>query len=320
MATKTYLQLKTALSSMWGYEDPADLLAQDLADIESFINGAYFDCYAPADGTRPWWPEQYHSDIIKAAVSTNLTLTQGSKAVTGFAFEQKYAGSFVKIGEKWYRYAGNTAGPVYNLVQPWDQASGTYAATIYYNAVALPWNVIELAGVPSLLGVGLLTPLPDPDAELNLRSEPGFDFHPRDGRSTFAQTRRNFSIAAYLDTGDPRHYHIDQASVAPTFAVGNRIHFYPIPEIGYTFDLRANIVPNALSADGDTPELPAQAVDNILLPIAREKLVELSAGRRYTGPNVQLIARAADRAREQLKSLRRVQRDVAGSFRVRRGW
>ena len=179
---------------------------------------------------------------------------------------------------------------------------------------------MEIAGVPTLLGVGILAPLPDPDSELNLRTEPAFDFYPRDARRSFNTTRRTFSQNAYLDTGDPRFYHIDQASVGPSFVIGNRFHVYPIPEESYTFELRAHFIPVPLEGDDEVPQLPANAVDNILLPIAKEKLVEHSAGRRYTGPNVQLILNAANRAREQLKSLRRTQRDVGGSFRVRRGW
>lgn len=327
MATKTFLELQTALCSMWGYEDPADLLAQDLVDIKSFINGAYFDCYAPVDGSRASWPVKQHGDLIKAAVSATLTLTEGSNAVSGYAFEDKYAGSFVRVGTRYLRYAGSTTtvapAPIvtsYFLVQPWAQPSGVYPATIFHNAVALPWNVIELCGLPSLVGIGILAALPDADAELSLRTEPAFDFQPREGRAMYTNGRRQFLQNVFFDTGEPRFYHIDQASVSPVFALGNRIHFYPVPEIQYAFDLRANVVPIGLELDTDSPQLPAMSVDNILLPIAREKLAENSAGRRYTGPNAQLLMGAASRARQQLKTLRRVQPEVVGSVRLRRGW
>lgn len=308
---------------MWGYESFSDLLAQDQDDIDSFINGAYFDCFAPAEGMRAMWPETRHSGILKAAVAATLTLTHGSKEVAGYAFEDAYAGSFIKIGEKFFRYAGKTgAGPyTYFLVEPWDGETGSYGATIYHNAIALPFNIIEMAGQPNLIGVGLLAPLPDPDAELRLRTEPAYDFQPRDGRQVFATQRMAFRQSAYFDTGDPRYYHIDQSSVAPTFTIGNRFVVYPIPEArDYVFEFRANVAPAALTADDDVPQMPAQTVDNILLPIARERLAENSAGRRYTGPNITLLTRAADRARSQLQSLRRVQRDVATSVRLRSGW
>lgn len=323
MANKTFLQLQTTLASMWGYEDVAELLDQDLIDIKSWINAALFDCYVPVDGTRATWPEQYHADILKAPVTVTLGLTNGSKVVTGHAFEDKFAGSFVKIGERFFRYSGKTVVDLtttYYLMQPWDQATGSYAATVYHNAIALPFNVVEMAGMPNLVGIGLLGALPDPDAELLLRTEPAFDFQSRESRSVFAIARNQFRQSAYYDVGDPRFYHIDQASVAPSFAIGNRLHVYPIPEHDYTFELRANIVPTGLTADADIPALPWQTVDNILLPLAREKLVENTAGRRYTGPNVQLIMNAANRARQQLSTMRRVQRDVAGSVRMKANW
>lgn len=300
---------------MWGYEDYADLLTQDQADIDSFINAAFFDCYAPVDGSRPMWPEAYHSGIVKAPVVASLGLTNGSKAVTGYAFETDYLGSFVKIGDKFYRSAtANT------LLQPWDGATGTFSATVYCNAIALPWSIIEIAGQPNVLGVGLLAPLPNADAELNLRTEPAYDFYTPGSRLVFSTPRNSFRQSIYFDMGDPRYYHIDQASVGASFAVGNRLHVYPIPERIYTFEVRASVVPNALTNEADVPALPAQAVDNILLPIIREKIAMNSATRRYTGPNVELLISQANDARKQLQGLRRVQRETGRVIRMSRGW
>ncbi len=312
---KTLAQLRTALANMWGYENYSDLLTQDQADIDTIINSAYFDCFAPVDGTRPDWPVKYHSGILKAPVVVELGVTQGSAAVTGYTFEAAYLGSFVKIGEKFYRSASTTS-----FVQPWDGETGTVTATVYFNAIALPWSIVELEGKPNILGLGLLAPLPGPDAELQLRTEPAFDFYPRDTRRAFAAPRQAFRQSIYFDTGDPRYYHIDQASLGATFAIGNRLHVYPIPEKVYTFELRGNVVPNPLVDPAHIPEIPAQAVDNILLPIAREKLAKQSANRRYTGPNVAYLIDEADKARAQLKSMRRVQRDTGNMIRMRRGW
>lgn len=305
---------------MWGFEDPADLLPQDLIDLKSYINAAYFDCYAPVDGTRAKWPEQYWSGILKAPVEVTLTLTNGSRAVTGHTFEEKYAGSFVKIGDKFLRYAKPTSGPAYALMQEWDGDSGSYSATVYHNAIALPWHVIELAGVPNIPGVGLLGPMPSPDDELLLRTEPAFDFRPVDGREPFSMGRNNFRQSAYFDVGDPRYYHVDQASVDQTFSITSRLHVYPLPQNVFTVEMRANIVPTELTADADVPIIPAQAVDNILLPLAREKLAKNTANRRYTGPNVQLLVDEANRARMQLKGLRSTQRDMGNKVRLKRRW
>jgi hypothetical protein len=306
---------------MWGYEDVTLLSDQDQADINSFIAAAYLECYVPTDGSKPNWPEKYETGILKAPVVTTLGLTNGSKVVTGYAFEDDYAGSFVKIGDKFFRYGKKVvAGMVttYYLVQPWDGATGSFDATVYHNAIELPWHVVQLAGVPNIIGLGALAPLPDADAELNLRIEPAFDFESKGARRPFTVERNTFRQSAYYDIGDPRYYHIDQASVGFTFGLGNRFHVYPLPERIMTFEVRANVVPDAL-VDADTPAMPARTVDTILLPLARENLALNTTGRRFTG-NASLIIRAADKARAMLKGLRRVQKDVAGSVRLRRGW
>lgn len=315
MANKTYDQLRSALASMWGFENYSDLGTQDQADIDSIIGGAYFDCYVPVDGSRPNWPVKHQSGILKASVSATLTLTNGLATVTGYVFEATYFGSFVKIGERFYRY--NAAG---TLSAPWDGETGDYPATVYHNAYNLSVAVVEMAGIPNLLGVGLLGPMPNADAELMLRTEPAFDFARHDGRMPFATSRNHFRQSAYFDTGDPRYYHIDQSSVASTFAQASRFHVYPLPDRVFTFEFNANITPAALSSGTDIPVMPFGTVDNILLPIAREKLAMNTIGRRYTGNNVRELISQANDARAQLKGLRRIQRDTGSSMRPKRGW
>lgn len=314
MPSKNFLQLQTALSSLWGYNDPTLFDDPDRDDIKGFINAAYFDCYAPPDSTRPNYGEANVAKILKAPVVTTLGLTHGSKDVTGYTFDAAHVGSFVKIGDTFYRY-GSTS----TLVEPWQGDTGNQTATVYHNAVALDTTVIEVAGMPSILGVGTLKPIPGPDWELTMRSEPVPDFQSKNARSPFTITRNRFNPSLYYDTGEPRYYHIDSSSVAVGFTLGDRLHVYPVPDRIMTVTFRASVIPAALSADGDTPQLPAASVDNILLPLARERLAESSAGRRFTG-NTQLIMNAADRARAQLKSLGRKQRHTAGGFRMKRGW
>jgi hypothetical protein len=315
MSSKTFLQLQTALASMYGYEDPADLPTQDLVDIKAYINQAEFECRVPTDGTRAMWPEKYHSGMLKAPVSTTLVLTNGSKTVTGYAFDAASIGSYVKVGDKFFRTSDTN-----NLVQPWDGVTGSYDATVYFNAYLLPWDVVDLAGIPNLLGIGTLAPLPGPDAELLIRSDPAFDFDSRGGSAPYGMPRSRFRLSSFFDVGDPRFYYIDQASVAPTFTLGNRFQVYPLPDRALTFEVRANVVPAGLVADADVPQVPAQAVDNILLPIAREILALNSSNRRYTGPNVQQLTILADRARAQLKSMRRVQTNLGQAVRTKSGW
>lgn len=320
MATKTNLQLKNLLASLVGYEQASDLPAIEAEEIQTFVNQALFECYAPINGTRPNYGEQYFSDLLKAPVVATLTLTEGSKVVAGYAFEAKYAGSLVKIGDRAFRFGGISSGPVYHLVQPWDRASGTYEATIYHNAVALPGTLLEVAGQPEIIGLGLLGPLPDPDVEMLFRTEPAWDFTPRGVRSPFGGVRRRFNPAIFDDSGDPRYYHIDSASVGPTFTLGNRLHVYPLPSEQMTVSMRCSYMAAApMTADGETPPMPFDAVDNILLPLAREALVVNWNGRRFTG-DARLIIEAAKRARDHLRTLTRPQRMNAGRFALKPGW
>lgn len=318
MANKSLTNLRDALASMWGHEW-SDLDTRDQADIDSWINAAYFSCYMPPRGKRFGWAEQYQSFNVLAPVTVTLGMTNGSEKVTGYAFSATYAGSLVKIGDRFYRFGGIKSSEYY-LVQKWDGATGNQTATVYFNAFALPWNVTEVCEAPSILGVGPLTPIPGPEAEIAMRSGPGFDFQPRRGRAPFAYTRPTFDPNMFVDVGSPVYYHIDGASVGPDYNVGNRFHLYPLPDRAYTIDLRADIVPDALSDGNVTPLLPAKSIDNILLPIAREKLAKNTAGRRFTGPNVSLIMDEAREARDTLARLAVPQRSKNKQISRAPGW
>jgi hypothetical protein len=324
MPEKNFGALRNILANLWGYEDYDALLPNDQTDVDSYINRAYFSVWVPEDGTRAVWPERYIGDMLKAPVAATIGLTKGSTAVTGYAFEDKYAGSFVKIGEKFIRYGKKVTvedppSTTYHLSVPWDGETGSFAATVYHNAVKLPWSVVEMAGSPTIIGLGLLGPLPGPDAELLLRTEPAFDFERRGGREPFVVHRTHFRQSAYFDTGDPRYYHIDQAGFAPDFTLGNRFHVYPLPERDMTFEFRANAAPNPLEEEEDVPQMPFGTIDQILVPIAKEILALDTTGRRFTG-DVRGLSTLADRARNQLRSLRRVQREGAVSMRLRKDW
>jgi hypothetical protein len=322
--SKTLATLRTALGSMIGFPTVTDLPDDEQTAIDTILNAAYLECYAERGGKRPRWIEQYVSDIVKTPAAVTLGLTNGSKTVTGFSFEAKYAGSFVKIGDAFYRYGG-TASAVHSLVQPWAGDTGSYAATVYYNAFALPGTVIEVCEMPSILGVGPLTPLPFPESELALRSAPAFDFEPRAARAPFAYSRPRFNPSVITDVGDPMYFHVDSASTGATFATGSRFHLYPIPAAAATIELRADVVPAELTTGADVPMFPnAGTVDvagAVLLPIAYDLLLKHPLGRRYTGNNAQLIMAGAAAARTQLgTTFARVQRRTMKQARTAAGW
>jgi hypothetical protein len=323
---KTLANFRTSLGSMIGFPEFTDLPDDEQAEIDTIINAAYLECYAERGGRLPKWIEQYWSDIAKAPAAATLGLTNGSKTVTGFVFEAKYAGSFVKIGDKYYRFGGVSGGdtPVYSLVQPWDGVTGNHAATIYYNSIVMPGTVIEVCEAPSLLGVGPLTPIPNPETELALRAPPSFDFVPRAGRAPFAYSRPRFNPGVFVDVGDPIHYHIDEASTGVAFATASKFMLYPIPGAVATVDARVCIVPTPLEGESAVPVFPNATVDvagSIMMPIAFDLLLKHPLGRRYSGNNAQLIMRNAEDKREQLRTVfSRVQRRGRQSIGVAEGW
>lgn len=307
---KTFANLRGALANALGFEY-ADLTTPDQADVDTIINAAYLDCFAPKDGRRPTWATHNWSDFVKAPAAATLTMTNGSTTVTGFAFEAKYVGSFVRIGDAFYRL-GSVAGAVFNLVQPWSGTTGVHNATVYYNAVMLPGTATKFLRTPALLGVGPLVPMPFPESEVELRSSPTFDFVSTGARFPTAFSRPRFDPSLFTDVGDPRYYHVDSSAMGAVFATSSRLHLYPVPGAAFTIDGLVNIVPTQLAADNDEPALPHDDVDiagAIMIPFMFERLIKHPLGRRYSGNNVQAILEQGKDARAQLNTFRRVQLD-----------
>jgi hypothetical protein len=320
---KTFANLRDSLASAIGNYEYANLSTQDQADIDTLINAAYLDCFAKVGGRRPWWVTQYWADMVKAPAAATLGMTYGSKVVTGFAFEAKYAGSYVRIGDSFYRLASVAAGPVYSLVQPWSGTTGTFDATVYYNAVALPGTVVRVREQPSILGLGPLAPMYFPESETTLRSSPSYDFEPRSGRAPFAFSRPRFDPSLITDVGDPRYFHIDSAATGATFATGSRFHLYPLPGAAFTVDLRGDIIPLPLEGANDVPVLPHDDADiagAILMPLMFDRLLKHPLGRRYSGTNTQAIFQGAAEARAQLNTFRSVQIEGPKLVRNAPGW
>lgn len=315
---KTFANLRDALSGALGFDEYADLTTRDQADVDTIINAAYLECYAPKDGRRASWAIKYWSDIVVGPESATLDLTNGSNAVTGYTFAEKYIGSFVLVGGWYYRIGSTTT-----LVQPWSGTTGSHQATVYANAVALPGANLTIREVPSLVGIGPLAPMPYPESEVMLRSTPTFDFHPKAARGPFAYSRPRFDPSLITDVGDPRYYHVDSAGTNSTFATGARLHLYPIPGQTYTVEARFNLLPTPLAAAADEPVLPHDDVDvagAILEPLMYEIMLKRPIGRRYAGRNQEAIFRGAADARALLNTLRGVQPSGPKQFRVASGW
>jgi len=315
---KTFSDLRNALAGALGFDEYSDLTSRDGLDVDTIVNAAYLDCYASRDGRRPAWAIKYWSDIVLAPEAATLGLTNGSTAVTGHTFTAKYLGSFVQIGAAFYRIGSTTT-----LTQPWSGVTGSYSATVYSNAVALPGSGVTIRERPSLLGIGPLLPLPFPEDEVSLRSSPAFDFYPKAGRGPVAHSRPRFDPSLITDVGDPRYYHVDSAATGSTFATGSRLHLYPLPGAAFTIEARLNVLPVPLAAADDEPVLPHDDVDiagAILEPLMFERLLKHPLGRRYAGNNVSAIFAAGNDARAQLNTFRSVQPSGPKQFRPACGW
>jgi hypothetical protein len=306
---KTFVQLQTAIASMLGYEATTDLMAQDLIDVKTCINQAYVECYQPVRGVMQEWARKNASGMFRTPASASLGLTEGSTVVTeedSFEFEAAYIGSFVSIGGKYFKYAGEDSSGDHHLTAPWPGSTGTETAIVYYNAYSLPWNVIGVIGNPETSDNQLLSAISPSDGENYMRFMSLYDFHNESGQ----YSHNTLSINMNFDTGTPKYYHIESASVHPDFAVGTRIHVWPVPETQISFSLMADVVPIDLDIDGDIPKLPGYLVDQALLPLAYNNVVNhASLSRRYTGLFVPGIKEQAAVARRFLDETSRPQRN-----------
>lgn len=313
MANKTFSQLRGSLIGLWGYEQWEELTKQDQDEVDTCINSALFDCFVPVAGQRPDFGAVLWGGLLKKPATAVLALTEGQRIVGGYDFEGNHAGSRVKIGDRFFHYERAM------LVEPWDGETGEFPAIVFHNAVALPGTLVETATEwPELHGHGLLQPLPDGDAEARLRASPApgitgaLSVWPgawEHGASPDGCTHPGMA------EGQPLWYRVDN------YSGGSRLVVYPLPGRNFTVSMRANFLPfeDGLTDGNQVPPMPLNSVDNILLPLAREKLVLISDRRRFTG-NASFILEAARQAKAQLKRLARKQRHAGGGFRLRDGW
>jgi hypothetical protein len=179
---------------------------------------------------------------------------------------------------------------------------------------ALTKNVIDVDKIPELVGEGPLSPMSGPEDEIRIRANHSWDFKAPMGRVL------NFpSInATEAETGRPIWYYIDTADTGADTEVIPRFYLYPVPDKAYTVTLRANIMPDELVGDADTPRLPADVIWDILYPIAQEKML---SDPRYSGRNAEILTKGAAEARQKLATMSSAQKHK-GSIRLvkRAGW
>ncbi len=286
MATGDFAYLRADISGgVLGVPAFSSLPTIEQAQVDALINESYRECFITPDGKRPRWSEQYVSFLLKAPITLTVSLTNGAKTLGSptTALEAAYAGSLIKIGSKYYTYAGkNVAANADYMVEPWDGATGDQVVTFYYCSYVLPLESIDLCDEPEVLGVGRLSAMTGREQEIRNRAYTTGGFEPETGG------RWPMFGPGALDyqTGEPVFYFIDSASLNAdgVFVARHRFTVYPLPDsVSRTVRMRANIVPAAMTNGAEIPVLPANTVTDILLPIIRMKAAMTM--RRFNGTN-----------------------------------
>jgi hypothetical protein len=196
----------------------------------------------------------------------------------------------------------------------WAQKKFTLNYAKEQAGAKLPTPVISVDKIPELVGEGPLSPMKGPEDEIKARAIFSWDFRAPSGRGlNFPQFKDNEP-----EIGRPIWYYLDNRDPGGDTKVISRFYLYPIPDKPYTVELYGNIVPYELSADTDTPRIPADLIWDILYPLAQGKML---ADPRYNGDNREILMRIAEEARKRLRTLITPQKHK-GSLRLtkRIGW
>ena len=188
-------------------------------------------------------------------------------------------------------------------------------------------SVVDLEKVPELEGHGPLSPFNSPQDEIRVRSTWKDDFRPYPGRAFGNMPTFDSNTA---ESGRPLWYWVDQtdadtdddgigddATTGVSRKVQPRLHVYPVPDKAYTVKIFASVVPTELTGNDDVPRLPGAMSWDILLPMALGKLL---VDPRYNGANKEFIMRAAEEAKQKLKTLTKPQKQSTTRIGLRRGW
>jgi hypothetical protein len=309
MATGDLDYLRLQLADMVSARTFLLLPENERTQADAVINTAYRECYADREGKRPSWAHKPFSYLVPAPVTFTATLTLGATSIASpsVTLDANFAGSRLRIGTRWFTYAGKDATsptPVDQLVEPWPDATGSQTLTIYHSSRLLPTDFVDLSEKPEIVGRGKLSPMTNRGEELDYRS--GFrDFRALPGAGY--NHSGDIGLIASMETGEPLWYYVDSESVTNIFAVRSRFCLYPLPDgAAKTVVVRHHFLPALLTSGTELPKLPADCVVDILLPIARYEWA--CTNRRYAGNNKRELAEKAEKARERLDTFRVRQR------------
>ena len=318
MADGDFLDLQNQLGAMMGASDVGNLPLVEQERIKKIINQSYREMYTPSDGFRPPWSVRAMGFDYKGVISIAGQTTEGSTAFsyTGTDLTSDMEGSMCFIGGVANRIASVDST---TLTGEFIGASSTSETTfkVNHNSQRLPTEVVDVDGRPERVGWGVLSPMNGHDEEARYRSLLGYDFAPQ---TSFGNKR-----APHITTngdeynyGSPMFFYVDSANLGHETVLTRRLVVYPLPQEPYSIRLRANVLPTKLSKDEDRAVLPADVVDDILLPIARAKLAMVDP--RYNSQNIQFLIADAEDAKKRLKTLGDAQKVRSRRVRLKVGY
>lgn len=205
-----------------------------------------------------------------------------------------------------------TQGPDYYLVEPFNETTGSYTATLHHVSQPLPADVAEVVGGVEWMGHGFLSPMTDRETDVGYRSATMGDYRPDYGAGFYGLYSRGLRGTAFPQ-GDLLFYYVETDALTEGATVLRRMNIVPIPREAAVVSFRANVVPVELSADADRPKIVADLVTRCLLPIARE--IWGITYKKYTGDNQDALIRQADKAREILTGMAKPQKRFSGVAR-----
>ena len=319
---KDLAQLRKDLARLLGTTPDDAEEDGELDFIDTCINTAYAKCFTDIHGKRPRWATKQFSLSFSAPVSVTATLTQGSTAIGSPSEDPdpKYAGSYVRIGRTFYVYAGKDDAGTHHLLEPWPESTGERTLTVFQNSCRLDASTIQLLESPELVGWGSLSPLHGREAEVRYRSLMRGDFDPAGGIGNRSRPLIHVGGSTQQE-GKPWWYFLDPSSITPEgegFDPAYRFCVYPVPDEAEVVRFRASVVPAPLKKADEKPQLVADMVDTILLPIARAECA--GGSKHYNGKNLEFLVRKAEEAEHRLRTLANDQRRKGGRIRVRPGW
>ena len=307
----TFGPLKNQLATLYGADGIEDLASIDNQRVGIYINQAYRECYAPADGFRPEWAVANYGFVLPASIKTDVTYVQNSNSMTlTDVVDPKYVGSYIDIGGEFYTIAEVSGNNIKTLI-PWIEASGQSPATVYHNSFELDREVIDVCDPPEVVGWGVLSAMHGKEQEIGMRSSLAGDFLPSGSQHygkvpSITSRGKDYHIDRpiwyFIDSSDLQVYseNSDTTDISKK-ALRNRFCVYPLPEEAQAIRLRANILPLELTNDNDVVRLPGNMAWDILFPIASAKLA--LSDPRYNGDNRESLLRLGEEAKIRMRSL-----------------